>query len=180
MPDTGRKRPIKDRLMGKVRKEPSGCWIWTGTKNGGGYGTIGLGAASEGKGFVHRVAYRLFKGPIPPGMCVCHTCDVRLCVNPDHLFVGTMLDNMADAKRKGRMPKGKTWPTKARTAGQVRGERHGRAKLSERQARQILRLFQEGNGNKRQLADRFGVCRATVANIVVGRNWSHIGGAHVA
>jgi hypothetical protein len=167
-------RPIHDRLMAKVSAQPDGCWLWTGTKNSAGYGTIGLGRKADGKDFVHRVAFRIFKGDIPSGMCVCHRCDVRLCVNPHHLFLGTYLDNSVDAATKGRIPTGPTWPTDARTANRVRGQSHGQAKLNENQVLRILSMFFVRRKSKAWIARQFGVCPATVRNIVSGRNWSHL------
>jgi hypothetical protein len=73
----------------------SGCWLWTGALTEYGYGRIGAG-------YVHRLSYQSSKGTIPSGMCVCHTCDVRSCVNPEHLWLGTISDNTADRDKKGR------------------------------------------------------------------------------
>ena len=79
----------------------TGCWNWTGSKNGiNGYGRITV----EGKSYcAHRVSYELFVGIIPNGYNVCHKCDNPVCINPDHLFVGTRSDNMQDASNKGRI-----------------------------------------------------------------------------
>ena len=92
------------RFWRKVAKHSSGCWLWYGARNGNGYGVCGAGGL---KWLAHRVAWELSCGPIPEGgdyhgTCVLHRCDVPLCVNPDHLFLGTQADNMRDKAEKGR------------------------------------------------------------------------------
>lgn len=168
--------PLSERFFRFVEKQHDGCWIWTGTKNGAGYGTIGLGTKAQGKGFAHRVSWLIHFGPIPIGLLVCHHCDVKLCVNPSHLFLGTYQDNVDDMIAKGRNPKGESWGTPARFEQQAFGERHGMSKLSEEQVRQIISEFQNGAITKAELAAKHGVCRATIRNVLSGKNWSHVGG----
>lgn len=92
-----------------IRNAYTNCWIW-GARAKHGYGELEL--VHQGTGVskfyrAHRVAYGIYCGPIPAGMVVCHKCDVKLCVNPQHLFLGTQLDNMRDMRNKGRSTKGK-------------------------------------------------------------------------
>ena len=89
---------VEDRFLNKVNKTNS-CWLWTASKNNSGYGEFNLNKKMVK---AHRVSWLLTFGEIPEGMCCLHKCDVRECVNPEHLFLGSNADNMADKKAKGR------------------------------------------------------------------------------
>jgi hypothetical protein len=91
-----------NRFWPKVEKT-SACWLWRGALANSGYGRVWFNRTMYQ---AHRVAYMLSNGQIPDGVDVCHRCDVKICVRPDHLFLGTRLDNMRDAATKGRVAKG--------------------------------------------------------------------------
>jgi hypothetical protein len=97
-------RPALDRFMAFVSPDiATGCWLWTGARSRCGYGRFALkGGHAGGLAPAHRAAWLLFRGDIPAGLEVAHACDVRLCVNPAHLWVATHAENMADMLRKGR------------------------------------------------------------------------------
>jgi len=93
------KSTAEERLMNKRNITEAGCWEFTGYVNNTGYGMMGYG---KNNWLTHRISYEIFVGLIPEGLVVCHTCDNPPCFNPEHLFIGTMKDNMQDMQRKGR------------------------------------------------------------------------------
>lgn len=92
---------VGTRFFAKVDKTSSriGCWLWTGARSTGGYGCLSVGGKQA---LAHRFSYEMAHGPIPAGKLACHKCDVRCCVNPDHIFIGTHTDNARDRAAKGR------------------------------------------------------------------------------
>lgn len=137
----------------RIYKNRDGCWIVISHKSKvGGYPVLNrLGKQIR----LNRDMYEKHNGPIPEGMYVLHTCDNRGCVNPEHLFLGTHLDNIADCVRKGR---------------QARGEKNGHAKLTEDDVRKI----REMEGTCREIAEKFNISPSHVSHLKNRDWWKHI------
>lgn len=156
------------RFMEKVIPEPmSGCWLWVAGANARGYGSVNCGGASH---LAHRLSWRMHRGEIPDGLSVCHRCDNPSCVNPDHLFLGTHAENMADRNRKGRVASGPRSGAWKSTWKRCAGERHPKAKLTEDAVREI----RASTDPERALAARYGVSKATISNVRLNKGWAHV------
>lgn len=144
----------------------NGCWNWARAVDGRGYGQTHLPDHPRRKRFrAHRVAWELTNGPIPSNLLVCHHCDNRSCVRPDHLFLGTPRDNIQDAIGKGRfiLP----------VAPDNRGSRHGMSKLTEAEVLAILEALRAGIRG-RVLAHRYNISEPTISAIKHGNLWRHV------
>lgn len=146
-----------DRFVAKTKKAASGCIVWTGAMHRNGYGKF----QTHGKhtGTAHRIAFRLFVGPIPDGLCVTHRCDNRACVNPTHLVAATQKQNIRDMHEKGR-----------HSTTRAIGEASGTSKLTAAQVAEI----RSSKEPIRILADRLGVTYQTVWAIIKRKNWRHM------
>ena len=134
---------------------PTQCWQWLGYTAPNGYGDVTF---KSRKWKVHRVSYHLCCGAIPVGMFVCHKCDNPSCVNPNHLFLGTCADNLADMVAKGR--------------SRV-GIRHHNAKVTPRQIAEI-RAAPQVVGIVRDLAIKFGLSHQQISKIRSHTRWKHL------
>jgi len=145
-----KKPSLKERFEDKVLPEPnSGCWLWLGMVNNGGYGEIKCkGKEKAPQVRAHRVAWELYRGSVPEGLCVLHRCDTKLCVNPAHLFLGTHRDNNLDMRSKGR----ERPPS---------GEQHWNFKLTEDQVAQI----RAADGTQATIAKAFGTHQSVISRI---------------
>ena len=156
-----------DRSQGK-----DACWLWLAGRDTCGYGFFWF----KGTHHAQRIAWELTNGAIPDGMLVCHHCDNPGCVNPAHLWLGTQKDNMRDMLRKGRGNKasGERNGRYTHPARSARGERSGRAKLTEEIVCESRRRYINGEINISKLAREHGVNRDTMADAIKGKTWKHI------
>jgi hypothetical protein len=152
----------EERFWAKVRKS-SGCWEWTGSTFKRGYGQLKV-RCSDGLRVhlpAHRLSWELHFGPVPDGMFVCHHCDNPPCTNPEHLFLGTHGDNMADMYRKGR----------GRKRG-LPGELSPAARLTAADVAEMRRHFQIGLGRgSAGAAEAYGICQPHAYRILSGKKW---------
>lgn len=145
------------------------CWEWTASVDHGGYGKVGT---NSGKFWsAHRFSWELVYGPVPEGLKVCHKCDNRRCVRPDHLFLGTQAENLADMRAKHRHSCGAPHSAALRNRN-THGEHNPQARLTKGQVLQIRAL--KGTLTQEQLASNFGVSRGCVYGILSRRTWGHL------
>jgi hypothetical protein len=146
---------ISQRLWRRVDKSQS-CWLWTGSLNQDGYGRISLGARGSGVTSTHRLSWELHYGAVPIGKNVCHSCDVRNCVNPAHLFLASQAENVADMYSKGRNNNVGPLPQRARSA-----------RLSPEVVASIRR-----SSSSVATAKRFGISYRHLRQIMTGVRWA--------
>jgi hypothetical protein len=149
---------MEARFTAKIDKNgANGCWNWIGAMTADGYGRFSISPKIEN---AHRVAYRLWVGDIPNDLVVRHKClKNRKCVNPEHLEVGTKLENAMDKKRDGTERVGEDKP---------------QSKLTEVIINQIRDEYSAGNETHRSLASKYNVCSSTIHNILHKIKWKHI------
>jgi hypothetical protein len=150
---------IVKKIKDNIKQNPKTfCWEWQGRLNQDGYGRPHVGGKQI---MAHRLSYETFVGKIPKGLLVLHKCDNPCCVNPNHLFIGTDMDNQKDMIKKGR----KRW-----------GEREPRALLTD-DAVKFIRKHGKPKDPKygwRPLGKRFGVSSETIRAAFHARQWKHI------
>jgi hypothetical protein len=141
------------------------CWPWTGHRNEHGYGYLGLDGGTTGNIRAHRASWILHHGLIPPGTVICHRCDNRACVNPDHLFIGTQSENLRDMVEKGRAGAGVFTAT----------DSNPRRVLTDAQVRDIRERAAAGELNT-AIAASYGITRRYVTPLIRGHRRVEAGG----
>jgi len=157
-------KPVAERFAKKYRIDPSGCWQWIGTcfrKKGVDVAAFKLPRVAKGQKSrtvnPARLSFELHKGAIPPGAFVLHSCDNRMCVNPDHLSLGDHKQNMREVKERLR--------------GAL-GSRNYNSKLTDDRVRELRRLF--GSMPIEDLASKFGITPACACMAICRYTWRHV------
>lgn len=148
---------IIERFEKKFIPEPNcGCWLWTGAISSSGYGSFAI--TKENIVPAHRASFLIYKNEMPEAF-VCHSCDNKICVNPDHLWSGTAKDNALDASKKGILQK--------------RPKRYGFG--SKFKNDEIIKIF-EDKRKYNEIAQEYDISLSTVGAIKRGENWAHVTG----
>lgn len=151
-------KKIIDKFYKYTYPEPNtGCWLWSLACDLDGYGFIWISPEYKNQR-AHRISYLIHKGEFDTKLSVLHTCDNPHCVNPDHLFLGTVQDNSDDMKNKNR---------------QARGDKQWKSKLKPSDILEIRKMHDSGIGY-RPIAKKFGVVYNTIAWIIKGSTWKHL------
>jgi len=151
---------IRQKILDNVEIDANECWNWTKSLKSTGYAQI----VAYGKGgHGHRVSYKVFRGDFDETLFVCHKCDNRRCMNPDHLFLGTAKDNHLDMMTKGRNRP-------------VTHEKHHRAKLTKDDVMEARKIYFSGEHGCSVLAKRYGVTSRTIWCAINGITWKNIDG----
>lgn len=171
--------PLADRFWKRVQKS-AGCWLWTGKLDKDGYGQgLKEGNGSRRARRPHVISWMLHNAPISDDSWVLHTCDNPPCVRPDHLYLGTVIENNRDRVERGRGATGdksgrRLHPERWTLETRPRGSRHGRSLLTEDQVREIRLMADRVDVSHETIAEMYGVSRPTISLIVNRKTWAHI------
>lgn len=157
MPRTRTESELREHIKANVKINANGCWIWQLYKKPNGYGMLSVW---NGERLAHRLSYLVFKSA-PKLLNVLHKCDTPACVNPDHLFLGTALDNSND-----KISKKRNWTTK--------GEERINHKLTKNQVAEIRRLYNLPKSSQSAIAEMFGVSIRTIRSITDSQKWKSV------
>lgn len=158
-PETRWAPSFQQRFWGKVLVPDSheNCFNWIGARHRKGYGHI---VEKQTNYRAHRISFEIFFGAIPEGLCVCHRCDSPPCINPHHLWLGSLKENNQDRNQKDRTAKGSA---------------NSQSKLSEKEVIAIRDLYQTGEFTQAHIARIFGVSPQTIGHLINNRYWKHVG-----
>ena len=146
-----------DRItLNSKQKKGTGCWLWLRSRRGTGYGQVWFRGTNW---FAHRASWEIFKGEIPKGSLVLHSCDTPLCVNPKHLFLGSVADNVKDRDNKKRG---------------AFGERNGRAKITPKDVVKIRKMRRSGLYTLEQIGGLYGLSASHTYAIANGLSWKSV------
>ena len=171
---------VKERFEKYIELIPfTTCWIWNGSLNKKGYGCFW---ANNTRFRANRFSYTLYKGEIPEGMFVCHSCDNPSCVNPEHLWLGTPKDNVQDMIKKGRSHYSRGSRKHCKQHGNhsgkhynhPKGEKHYSSKLTEQQVKEIRLKYKPFEYSPYRLAEEYNVSCQSIKKIVKRQTWKHI------
>jgi predicted DNA-binding protein (UPF0251 family) len=142
----------------KLTANPDVCWDWIRCLGKDGYGMFQINGRAIR---AHRFSYLITNKKLPDGKLVCHTCDNPKCVNPNHLFLGSALDNVSDCiAKKRRTP--------------LKGDKSGRSKLKEDEVLSIFKTYNEGHVTQDELAQKYNVSSKTISKIITRTRWKHL------
>lgn len=147
--------PMATYLKERSVSGPNGCIVWLGAKSQKGHGRLRIDGRQM---WAHRVAYEIVNGPIPEGLFACHRCDNPICINPEHIFLGTIAENNADMVRKGR---------------QARGSGNGQSKLTEWRVMVVRKAVAQGMPIA-AVARKLRMSAGTISCAVSGKTWGHV------
>lgn len=150
-------RPFRDRLEESVTKSLNGCWEWNRSRTKFGYGKFATAHAKWTN--AHHIAYEIYKGQVPPGELVRHTCDNPPCCNPEHLILGTIADNSRDMVERGRSNT---------------GTKHHNATLTDEMVKEIRDKWATGNYTQVVLGAEYSISNKQISKIVNRQRWVHI------
>jgi len=154
-------KSLRERFSNKyISLTESGCWVWIGSLTNGGYGRIREGSTGSKTILAHRASWQLHNGEIPKDLLVLHKCDVRCCVNPAHLFIGTYSDNAKDRENKNR-------------GADQRGMNNPGSKLTDQLVVRI-RLMRAKGLTFSCISSKMKIPNSTIFN-VCKNTWKHIG-----
>lgn len=149
---------IEELRKSTIEDLQTGCWNWNKCLCARRYGNVRIGRKMI---LAHRAAWEAKNGEIPKGMYVLHRCDNTKCINPDHLFIGTQMDNVRDMHQKGR-------------ARKAVGTNHRWAKLTDDKVRNIRFMISGGSMSDGEIGRAVGISRSVICHIKSGRTWKHV------